>query len=88
MTSTKLTLKVQPKARDNSVVGYDETGVLKVRVTSAPTDGKANKAVTDLLAQVLGLRKRSVTIEHGQTSRTKIVRIDGISQAELSKKLS
>lgn len=74
---------VQPKASENRVVGYDDAGRLKVRVTAAPANGKANDAVTELIAGALGVPRRQVVIKRGHTSRTKIVRIEGVSQDDV-----
>ena len=79
MSDVRLTVHVQPKASENRVVGFDEAGRLKVRVSVAPTDGKANEAVVRLLAETLGVPRRQVEIERGHTSRTKRVRIAGMS---------
>ena len=88
MSDARLTLKVQPRSRDNSVVGFDEAGQLKVRVTAAPAEGQANRAVTDLLASALGVPKRAVTIERGQTGRTKLVRVEGLREEDIRRKLT
>ncbi|MBB4168327.1 hypothetical protein FHX09_002166 [Rhizobium sp. BK538] len=50
---------------------------LKVRVTAVPEKGKANKALVALVAKSLGVAKSSVRIASGDTSRKKILRIDG-----------
>ena len=75
MSDVRLTVHVQPKASENRVVGFDEAGRLKVRVSAAPTDGKANEAIIAVLAEALGVPRRRIEIEHGHTSRTKTVRM-------------
>jgi len=44
-----LHVRVQPKARASAIVGW-QAGTLRVRVTAAPEDGRANRAVIELLA--------------------------------------
>jgi uncharacterized protein len=61
----------------DGMVVLAEGPVLKVRVRAVPEDGKANAALEGLLADWLGIGKRSVTVTGGQTSRTKAVTIDG-----------
>ncbi len=56
--------------------GHDEA-YLKARVTAVPEKGKANKALIVLLAKSLGIAKSSVSVVSGDTSRKKILRIDG-----------
>lgn len=81
--SVRLMVHVQPKASENRVVGYDDAGRLKVRVTASPTDGKANDAIVEAISRSLGIPRRHVEIERGHTSRTKIVRIKGVSQDDV-----
>jgi uncharacterized protein (TIGR00251 family) len=83
----QLALKVTPNAGRNEISGYKE-GVLQVKVAAAPVKGKANKALTDLLAERLGIRKSAITIIKGETSRNKVVLINGISSENLSKLLN
>ncbi len=78
MTAVRIQVRVQPRARGNEIIGFDEADRLRIRVTAPPADGSANAALIALLADVLGVAKSSVTIEHGLTSRNKTVRIDGI----------
>ena len=70
-----LALKVVPKASRDEVVGVQEDGSLKVKVTAAPERGRANAAVCELLAEVFGVPKRNVEILRGDTSTSKLVRI-------------
>jgi uncharacterized protein len=83
MASCRVTLHVQPGARKNEVVGFDEANRLKVRVSAPPADGKANSAVIELLSSVLGTAKSAVSIERGHSARIKFVRIEGIGADEL-----
>jgi uncharacterized protein YggU (UPF0235/DUF167 family) len=67
-------------------VGRYGTG-WKVRVTSAPEDGKANAAVIRLLAAELGLPAGDVEIVSGHASRDKLVALRGIDLNELERQL-
>jgi uncharacterized protein len=69
-------LKVVPGARRDGIVG-PLGDRLKVRVAAPPEDGKANRAVCELLASALGLRRQDVTIVAGETSPEKTARIAG-----------
>lgn len=72
----RLKVKVTPKASSDRIQGWEE-GVLKIAVTAAPEDGKANKAVIALLAKRLKLPKSAIDIASGETSRHKTLLIDG-----------
>jgi len=50
--------------------------------------GKANKAVTALIAAHLGLPKAAVTLVSGNTSQQKLVEISGMPEAEIRQRLS
>lgn len=47
-----------------------------IRVTCPPEDGRANKAVTKLLAKTLGLPPSRLALIRGQSGRDKIFRVD------------
>lgn len=82
----ELTLKVRviPNAHKNSLVGMQD-GVLVVRLTAPPVDGKANAALLEFLAEQLKLRKQQVQLRSGQKSRHKVVKVQGIGRAELER---
>jgi uncharacterized protein (TIGR00251 family) len=85
--SNWLAVKVTPYASRNEIIGFTD-GVLQVRIAAPPVKGKANKELTDFLSKALGLRKSSVSIIKGQTSRNKVVAIEGISHDEIIRKFS
>ncbi|GGK24454.1 DUF167 domain-containing protein [Salinarimonas ramus] len=73
-----LLVRVTPKASAERIAPErDETGalVLRVAVTAAPEDGKANAAVIALLAEALGLPRSALAIVRGETARTKTIRV-------------
>lgn len=81
-----LRLHVQPRAAHNQVAGL-QGEALKLRLTSPPVDGKANKAVLATLARLLGLPKSSLTLRSGMKSRTKTVLIQGADEPQLRAQL-
>lgn len=66
-----LHVRVTPRASANAVTGFDDSGVLHVRVTAAPADGAANRAAGQLLAKALGLPPRDLVLVRGATARQK-----------------
>jgi uncharacterized protein (TIGR00251 family) len=85
----ELRIRVQPGAARDAIetIAEDADGrsCLKVRVRAAPEKGRANAAVEALLAKALDLPKSAVSVEKGETSRIKTVRIsaDGSIAAKL-----
>lgn len=86
----RLRLKVTPKAKHASIGGLQpeaDGGVaLKVAVTAAPEDGKANAAVIAILAKEWGVAKTAFSVVAGATDRRKLVEIRG-STAELTARI-
>ncbi len=54
---------------------------LKVRIKSAPVDGKANKELVETLAKAFGISKSAVAIAAGETSKTKRVELKGVDES-------
>lgn len=81
-TTWLLAVRVQPGASRTGAAGA--TGVdgteLKVRLASPPVDGRANDELVRWLAKGLGVPRSAVTLVRGQTSRSKLVRIDVTSR--------
>lgn len=71
----RLVVRATPRARASFIegVGHDAEGrpMLLVRLAAPPVDGAANAALVAVVAHWLGLRKSDVTIEAGETQRTK-----------------
>ncbi len=82
-----LTLQVVPRSSRDAITGW-QGEALKVKVTAAPEDGRANAAVVALLAKELNVPKAAITLESGHASRNKRLRITGLSQAALSARLA
>lgn len=55
-------------------------GVLHVRVSARPVDGRANLVLRRLIARRVRVAPSRVMIVRGERSREKLVRIDGIDQ--------
>ena len=69
-----LNLHIQPRASKNQLCGVQDNA-LKIRLTSPPVDGAANKLCREFLADLLDVPKTAVEIISGETSRHKRVRI-------------
>ncbi len=71
----RITIRVRPgSARPG--VGGEHDGALVVRVSARAVDGKATEAALAAVAGSFGVRRSSVRLVSGASSRTKIVDID------------
>ena len=77
-----LSVRVHPGARRNDVTGL-HAGSVKISITTPPTDGRANEALIELLADLLRVPRARVSIVSGAASRMKLLRITGKSAAEV-----
>ena len=83
---TRLRLRVHPKARKNAITGL-RGDALKISVTAAPEQGKANDAVLALLAEVLDVPTSSIRLVSGAGSRDKVVDVD-LDGDEIARRLA
>ena len=82
----RFSVKVQPKARRNAIVG--ELGdTLKVALTAPPVDGRANEACIEFFAVTLRVARSAVSIVSGQTGRNKVIRVTGVTAAQVHERL-
>ena len=65
-----------------------EEGRLKIKVTVPPEGGKANEKVVELLSKTLKISNSNIEIVRGETSRIKLLRIEGATLATLQEKLN
>lgn len=79
-----ITLRVTPRADRTEVVGRRADGVITVRVTAAPADGKANAAVIKAVADAIGTRPSGLSLVSGHTGRDKRVQVDSLTATELA----
>jgi uncharacterized protein (TIGR00251 family) len=84
MASPIITLRVTPRTDRTEVVGRRTDGVIAVRVTAAPADGKANAAVIKAIADALGTRPSGLSLVSGHTGRDKRVQVDSLTATELA----
>ena len=79
-------VRVQTRSSRDRVEKYLD-GVLKARVTALPADGKANTALTNLLAEFLEVPRSGIKIVRGVTSRNKMVHVESLSEEALLARL-
>lgn len=76
-------VRVTPRAGRDEVAGVGRDGELLVKVRAVPADGAANVALLRTIAAAAGIAPSRLQLVRGTTSRTKIVSIDGVTEAEL-----
>ncbi len=78
--SVRFTVRVQPRASRSEIVGV-HGDAMKIRLSAPPVDGAANAALVELIAEVLGVGRRAVRIVSGESSRSKVVEVEGVTAA-------
>ena len=81
-----LRVRVVPNAKIDNVAG-EHAGAIKIRLRAPAVEGKANAALISFLAARLKVPARTIVLARGQKSRDKLVRIDGLSEEELRRRL-
>lgn len=86
MADGQIQVRLQPRGSRDELIGMRD-GVLQVRVTAPPVDGKANKALCKLIAKRVGVAPSRVSVVRGEKSRDKLVRVEGVDSAALQEAL-
>ena len=84
----RLAVRVHPGAKRPGLVGRMADGSLKLAVAEAPEGGRANRAVEELVAALLSLRRGQVSVVGGATARLKQVEVEGLDAAEAERRLA
>ena len=77
---------VRPRAAKDAIAGVHGTG-LRVKVKAPPVEGRANRAVEELFARLLGLPRSAVTVVTGESSRHKTIHVAGMSPEDVTASL-
>jgi uncharacterized protein (TIGR00251 family) len=86
--SADLRVRLTPRGGRDAVTGVREDGVLLVRVSAPPVDGKANAALCKLLAKSAGIAAGRASVVKGASSRDKVVRLEGVGAADAGERLA
>ena len=77
---------VIPNAKVDKVVA-EHGGAIKIKLQAPAIEGKANAALRRFLAEKLSIPQRAIVLERGERSRDKVIRIDGLSEKEVGRRL-
>jgi len=70
----KIFVKIHPNSKTEKIIKKDD-GSFDVRVKSQPVDGKANKALINILSEYFDIPKSLITIKAGHSVKNKIIEI-------------
>jgi len=81
-----LRFHVVPNAKQNKAM--DEHGVaIKTKLRAPAWEGKANAALRSFLAEELEISEQRIALIRGRKSRQKLIRIEGLSEEEVRRRL-
>jgi uncharacterized protein len=72
----RLTVRVSPRASRTAivdVVGEGAEAAVKIALQAPPVKGRANEALVEFLAELLGVRRADMLIAAGEHGRKKVV---------------
>lgn len=85
-----MAVRVTPKASRERIQGIavddDGRAAIRISVTAAPEDGKANAALIRLLAREWRVPRRAISVALGRTDRRKVLAVTG-PPAELAERI-
>lgn len=82
----KLSVRITPGAKRNAITALKE-GIWCIKIAAPPVEGKANEELIAYLSQLLGVRRSSLSVLKGRTSRNKLVSVSGLTQQDIILKL-
>jgi hypothetical protein len=86
-----LAVRAQPGAKKTAITGvYGEgpTAQLKIAVHAPPLDGRANLALIAFFAETFSVPKNTVELISGESSRSKVFSLRGVSAETMKEKLA
>ena len=86
MIQTRLSVKVIPSSSKDCIIGW-LGNALKIKVQAPPEKRKANCSVIKILAKILGISPKSISIVSGETSTNKVFVVSGMSKGEIDRKI-
>jgi hypothetical protein len=81
-----LAVRAQPGARKTAIIGIYGEGAdaqLKIALHAPPVEGRANHALIEFLSNLFSLSRESVEIVSGESSRSKVLLLRGITLARV-----
>ena len=82
-----ITVRVIPRSSRNEIAEIQADGTIKIRLTAAPVEGQANKALIEYLAEILDVAKSKIEIVAGHSGRDKLITILDLDSDTVQKKI-
>jgi uncharacterized protein len=73
-----LKIKVEPRSSRKGIAGVVGDAI-KIKVNAPPVGGAANEELIEVLSEEFGIKKTSIRILRGMSSRNKVVEIEGVT---------
>ena len=83
---TTIRFHVIPNAKIDKVIG-EHGDAIKIKLRAPPVEGKANTALRRFLAEKLSIPQRAIVLKHGEKSRDKVIRIEGLAEEAIRRSL-
>lgn len=77
-----LPVRIQPRASKDEIIG-EYNGALKIKLTSPPVEGEANRRCIEFLSKRLKIAKSHLEIIKGEKSKDKLIKIIGLGKADV-----
>ncbi len=75
----QIEIKVEPRSSKKRISGVMDN-ILKVKLTAPPVGNAANEQLIELISKETGIKKSSIRIIKGLTSKRKIIEIKGVDK--------
>jgi uncharacterized protein (TIGR00251 family) len=75
----RFSVRVQPRASKSELAG-EYGDAVKIRLAAPPVDGAANDELVAFLSNIFAVGRKSVRILAGETARSKLIEIAGITE--------
>jgi uncharacterized protein len=79
----RIEVRVTTRAPRDELKGVRDDGVVLARISAPPLRNRANDALCKLIAKAVGVAPSSVAVVRGVSSRDKMVRVEGLDDAQL-----
>ena len=73
-----LKVKVEPRSSRKGISGVVGDAI-KIKLNAPPVGGAANEELIEVLSEEFGIKKTSIRILRGMSSRNKVVEIEGVT---------
>lgn len=81
------TVRVITRANDVEIVGLQDDGSLKIRLTESPAEGRANAQLVAFLAEILDVDVAQIAIVAGEDKPNKIISVEDVAPGLIEERL-